>query len=69
MRSTHPKLRWPDLPDEAVVALNDLLMDFLLDFVERFESHYGGQIRRYHQSREREYMREPPQSDPDELSF
>jgi len=59
------KLQWPDLPDEAAVALEDCLTEF----IKHFEWHYGSQIRRYYQSRAKENMREPTQSDPDDLSF
>ena len=46
--STHPKsLPWPQLSDDSAVALQALLRDFLV----LFESHYLGQIHRYHDER------------------
>lgn len=39
------KIRLPPLSDEAVVEIRD----FLYDFIERFESHYGAQIHRYYE--------------------
>lgn len=66
-------LSWPELPDEAVVALQYALHDFVMFF----ESHYLGQIQRHARNREREH-REPPsfitpdllRSDyPDDLPF
>lgn len=37
----------PSLSDEAVVEV----LDFLLDFLRLFESHYGSQIHRHYQDR------------------
>jgi hypothetical protein len=49
MRSpSHPQtLPWPELSDDSAVALQALLSDFLV----LFESHYLGQIHRYHDER------------------
>lgn len=38
-------LNWPELPDEAAVALHDLLLRFMTEF----ESRYFGQIHRHYQ--------------------
>ena len=45
-------LSWPELPDEAVVALQCALHDFVMFF----ESHYLGQILRHARNREREHL-------------
>ena len=39
------KIRLPPLSDEAAVEIRD----FLYDFIERFESHYGAQIHRFYE--------------------
>ena len=44
---------FPELPDEAVVALNQ----FLEDFYTAFQNHYFAQIHRW-------YHPEPPDDDP-----
>ena len=41
------KIRLPPLSDEAAVEIRD----FLYDFIERFESHYSAQIRRFYHGR------------------
>jgi len=75
MRSPyHPQsLRWPELSDAAAVELQALLSDFLVVF----ESHYLGQIHRYHDERSQENMTQlsflsddplPPE-DPDNPPF
>ena len=38
---------FPDLPDEAVVAIDS----FLIEFLTRFEDHYLDQMIRYHHGR------------------
>jgi hypothetical protein len=38
---------FPDLPDEAVVAIDS----FLIEFLTRFEDHYLDQMIRYHHDR------------------
>ena len=38
------KIRLPPLSDEAAVEIRD----FFYDFIERFESHYSAQIRRFY---------------------
>ena len=38
---------FPDLPDEAVVAIDS----FLIEFLTRFEDHYLDQMIRYHHHR------------------
>ena len=65
--STHPKsLPWPQLSDDSAVALQALLSDFLV----LFESHYLGQIHRYHEERSQEnltqlsFLSEDPDSPP-----
>jgi len=40
-------LSFPDLPDEAVIALND----FIEELYARFQSHYFAQMHRYYQDR------------------
>ena len=51
--SSHPQsLPWPELSDDSVVALQALLSDFLV----LFESHYLGQIHRYHDERSQENL-------------
>jgi len=51
--SSHPQsLPWPELSDDSVVALQALLSDFLV----LFESHYLGQIHRYHEERSQENL-------------
>jgi len=54
MRSpSHPQtLPWPELSDDSAVALQALLSDFLV----LFESHYLGQIHRYHDERSQENL-------------
>lgn len=52
---------WPELPDEAAVALHDALHDFVM----RFESRYFGQIERYYRERSREHLAEPDFIQPD----
>ena len=46
MHTDYPSasLSWPELPDEAAVALQGVLHDFVM----LFESHYLGQIERYY---------------------
>ena len=57
---------WPELSDDSVVALQALLSDFLV----LFESHYLGQIHRYHDERSQEnltqlsFLSEDPDSPP-----
>lgn len=40
-------IAFPDLPDEAVIALNDLLEEFYT----RFQNHYFAQMHRYYHDR------------------
>ncbi len=49
MLSDHhrPSISLPSLSDEAAVEV----LDFLLDFLRLFESHYGSQIHRYYEDR------------------
>lgn len=54
-------LSWPQLPDEAVVALHALLNDFMM----LFESRYLGQIDRYYRERSRENLVQPDFVQPD----
>ena len=54
-------LSWPELPDEAVVALQYALHDFVMFF----ESHYLGQILRHARNREREHLEPPDFIQPD----
>ena len=49
---------FPELPDEAVVALNR----FLEDFYTAFQNHYFAQIHRW-------YQRQPPADDQLQLPF
>lgn len=56
-----PPLAWPELPDEAAVALYDCLNDFLM----LFESHYLAQIERYYHERARENLMQPYFVQPD----
>jgi hypothetical protein len=50
--STHP-FDFPELPDEAIIAIND----FLEEFYVRFQEHYFAQMHRYDHDR--------PRPDPD----
>lgn len=55
----HEPFDFPDLPDEAVIAIND----FIEEFYRRFQSHYFGQTHRWDCQRPREQMpllRDPP---------
>jgi hypothetical protein len=53
---THPFV-FPNMPDEAAVALDQ----FLEDFYHQFQNHYGLQLHRwYHALDERESDRGPP---------
>ena len=54
-------LSWPALPDEAAVALQSVLHDFVM----LFESHYLGQIERYYRDRSHEHLAEPDFVQPD----
>lgn len=75
MRSpAHPEgLPWPELSDASAVELQALLNDFLV----LFESHYLGQIYRYHDERSQENMTQlsflpddlSPPEDPDSPPF
>jgi hypothetical protein len=52
---------FPDMPDEAVVAINQ----FLEDFSRHFQNHYFAQMHRwYHALDERESKRGPPPTIP-----
>jgi hypothetical protein len=59
--SQSPPLAWPELPDEAALALQGALHDFVM----LFESHYLGQIERCHQARSREHLVQPDFVQPD----
>lgn len=70
----HPQsLPWPELSDASAVALQALLSDFLV----LFESHYLGQIHRYHDERSQENLTQlsflpdapTPPEDPDSPPF
>ncbi|MFO7858593.1 MAG: Rhomboid family protein [Ectothiorhodospiraceae bacterium] len=51
--SSQPRsLPWPELSDDSAVQLQALLSDFLV----LFESHYLGQIHRYHHERSQENL-------------
>lgn len=72
--SSHPQsLPWPELSDDSVIALQALLSDFLV----LFESHYLGQIHRYHDERSQENLTQLsflsddpiPHEDPDSPPF
>ena len=54
-------LSWPELPDEAAVALQSVPHDFVM----LFESHYLGQIERYYHERSREHLVAPDFVQPD----
>ncbi len=54
-------LSWPELPDEAAVALQGVLHDFVM----RFESHCLGQIERHYRDRSREHLVQPDFVQPD----
>lgn len=54
-------LSWPELPDEAVVALQDAFHALVM----LFESHYLGQIERYYPERSREHLVQPDFIQPD----
>lgn len=59
--SPRAPLSWPELPDEAAVALQSVLHDFVM----LFESHYLGQIERYYHERSREHLVAPDFVQPD----
>ena len=59
--SPNPPLSWPELPDEAVVALQYALHDFVMFF----EAHYLGQIERHNHERSRETLVQPDFVQPD----
>jgi len=70
----HPQsLPWPELSDDSVVELQNLLHDFVL----LFEAHYLGQIHRYHDERSQENITQLsflsdnplPPADPDSPPF
>ena len=63
MRNPYPSppLSWPELPDEAAVALQGVFHDFIM----LFESHYLSQIERYYHERSREPFVEPDFVQPD----
>jgi hypothetical protein len=42
---------FPDLPDEAVIAIND----FIEDLYVRFQNHYFAQMHRYDQQRRHQH--------------
>jgi hypothetical protein len=58
-KSTEP-FNFPELPDEAVIAIND----FLEEFYRRFQNHYFAQMHRY----DRRRRASGSQSDPTPLS-
>ena len=47
LESRTVKIRLPPLSDEAAVEIRE----FLYDFIERFESHYGAKIHRFYHDR------------------
>lgn len=52
---------FPDMPDEAVVAINQ----FLEAFYQRFQNHYFAQMHRwYHALEQREHYSDPMPSRP-----
>lgn len=63
MHTNYPpaRLSWPELPDEAVVALQALLQDF----VTLFESRYLAQMERYYHERSLENLDQPDFVQPD----
>lgn len=57
--STPIEIHLPPLCDEAVVEI----LDFLYDFLQLFEAHYGGQIHRFYADRACDSLA-PPQPQP-----
>lgn len=53
-------ISFPELPDEAVVALND----FLEELYARFQNHYFAQMHRYDHDRPRDKQIPLPLNDP-----
>lgn len=51
---------FPELPDEAVVAIND----FLEDFYTAFQNHYCSQILRWNHEQRMRANASPPKHDP-----
>jgi len=51
---------FPELPDEAVVAIND----FLEDFYTAFQNHYCGQLRRGYLAQRPDHDQPPANYDP-----
>lgn len=49
------KIRLPPISDEAIVEIHD----FLYDFIDLFESHYGAQIHRFYEDRSRHNLVPP----------
>lgn len=60
-KSTEP-FNFPELPDEAAIAIND----FLEEFYRCFQNHYFAQMHRYDRSRRASGWQSdpPPLSDP-----
>lgn len=57
---------FPDMPDEAVVAIDQ----FLEAFYHRFQNHYFAQLHRwYHPLEQREHHRDPMPSRPPDPPF
>lgn len=56
-----PLLVWPELPDEAAVALHAALNDFMT----LFEARYFAQIERYYRERSRDNLVPPDFVQPD----
>jgi len=58
---TSPTFLFPDLPDEAVIAVND----FLEELYTRFQNHYFAQMHRYyHDEFATDPSSPPPLNDP-----
>jgi hypothetical protein len=63
MKTDHPPapLSWPELPDEAAVALHAFLNEFMM----LFESRYLAQMERYYRERSGDRLAQPDFVQPD----
>jgi hypothetical protein len=59
MNNETDRFAFPDLPDEAVIAVND----FLEELYTRFQNHYFAQMHRYYHDHPAPGQSNPPQLD------
>ena len=58
-------LHLPVLDDATAV----MIYNFLCELVDRFDTHYGEQIRRFYSQQQRANSRSPPTNTPDDSPF